>query len=112
MKAYPNHYNLMFNIGISFDEKVVCRLDFEPDGSHANNLMPGVPEHIIKGPHWHQWELNRHCVSSVLFHDKLPNAVPFTEAQKFDATLRWYCAKRNIALGNHGIHFPRQERLL
>lgn len=112
IKAFPNYHNLMFQMGISFDEKVVCRIDFELDGSHGNNLNPGVLPSLIKGPHWHSWELNRDLVWSVLHHDKLQRATPFTETHKFDATLRWYCAKRNIALGHHGIEFPIRERLL
>jgi hypothetical protein len=110
--ACPDYHNLMFHIGISFEEKVVCRLDFEPDTVHGNNFGTVELPPLIKGPHCHPWELNRGLVTSVLLHDRLPNAIPFTDAQKFDATLRWYCAKRRIELGHHGIEFPSRERLL
>lgn len=110
--AYPENHVPMFRICLEFLQKIVCRLDYEPDGSHANRLMPDGQNGLIHGPHWHAWELNRGCISSVLKYDKLPNAQPFTQAQKFDACLRWYCAERGIDLGHHGIVFPARERLL
>ena len=113
--AFPNYEpSPMFNIAFECCDKVVCRLDFDLDSVHGNNLRPrpqSLPA-LVHGPHWHSWELNRGEVRSILVYDKMPYAEPFTEAQKFDAVLRWYCGKRNIALGRHGLEFPMRSRLL
>jgi hypothetical protein len=113
--AFPDHEpSPRFNIAIECCDKVVCRLDFELDSVHGNNLRPrpqNVPA-LVHGPHWHSWELNRGEVRSLLYYDSMPYAQPFTEAQKFDAVLRWYCGKRNISLERHGIRFPMRSRLL
>jgi hypothetical protein len=102
---------MMFRIGIQFDEKMVCRLDYELDATHGNDLGSGMAELMIQGPHWHAWELNRHSVSSVLHHDRLRNAVRYTAARRFDAALRWYCGERHISLGHHGIELPRRLQI-
>lgn len=112
IKAYPNHHQLKFCLGIICLEKVVCRLDFELDATHTNGFFRGELPFMVHGPHWHAWELNRHHVESIKRYDKLPCADSFSAARKFDATLRWYCHQRNIEIGHHGIVFPPRERLL
>ena len=115
LKAYPE-YSLQprFSISLMFLELVVCRLDFELDAIHGNNSPTArhrLPL-VVRGPHWHSWELNRMTVKSVTHYLPLPNADEFTHARKFDATLRWYCDKRRIALDEHGIELPHRTRLL
>ncbi|MFO1503563.1 MAG: hypothetical protein U1F39_07075 [Steroidobacteraceae bacterium] len=107
--AYPEYHSLKFRIGIEFHGKVVDRLDYELDVAHANKAGFGD---LVKGPHWHTWEDNRHLVGSIYKHDKLPIAISFTDAQRFDAALRSYCKKRNIEIGHHGIEFPLRRKLL
>jgi hypothetical protein len=38
--------------------------------------------------------------------------VQYAEARHFDATLRWYCAKRRITIGQHAIAMPPRGRLI
>jgi hypothetical protein len=108
--SFPEHDSLKFCVGIMFSDYVVCRLDFDLDDVHGNNHAPELPLLVI-GPHWHSWELNRNTITlGHLFH--LSNALEFHDARQFDATLRWYCAQRNIVLGAHAIELPLAERLL
>jgi hypothetical protein len=113
--AFPNHEpSPKFHIAIECCDKVVDRVDFELDAVHGNNLTPrpaGVPA-LVHGPHWHAWELNRGETRSMLDYDRMRHAKPFTEAQKFDAVLRYYCTNRNIEIGRHGIELPPRSRLL
>lgn len=37
---YPDDPGLHFHIGIQFLEYVVCRLDFDVEDAHANNIVP------------------------------------------------------------------------
>ncbi|MBS0566093.1 MAG: hypothetical protein JSS59_01605 [Proteobacteria bacterium] len=108
--AFPEHESLKFCVAIMFSEYVVCRLDFDLEVVHGNNHSHELPL-LVVGPHWHSWELNRTTIElGHRFH--LPNALEFHEARQFDATLRWYCAQRHIALGAHKIELPHAERLL
>ena len=107
--TYPDHHNLKFRLCVELYDKVIDRLDFDPDESHANSAGFG---NLIEGPHWHSWNDNRHLSGSVTKYDKLRIAVPFAEARKFDAALRWYCHRVNIVLGQHGIDFPPRQKLI
>lgn len=112
--AYPNNPTLMFRIGIKFFDYIVCRLDFELEAIHANNFRAideGLP-HLIAGPHWHKWGINRRLVMSAGFPIKLHNAVPFDNHPRFDAALRAFCADWNIDLGHHSIELPPRDSLL
>ena len=112
--AYPNEPVLTFKIAIKFFDHVVCRLDFDPVAVHGNNFRSwgdGLPA-IIHGPHWHKWELNRTLVRSTTGPLKLQNAIPYDGSQKFDATLRAYCAARAIELGHHAVELPPRNTLL
>jgi hypothetical protein len=109
--AYTEHPTLKFCIGIMFPEGVVCRLDYELEAVHGNGFAYGLPLEV-QGPHWHSWELNRLSFKDNGHFLKLPYATTFHDARQFDATLRWYCAQRHIALGAHGIEFPPRGRLL
>jgi hypothetical protein len=111
IQAYPDYPTLKFRLGIECLGKIVCRIDYA-DETHGNNLAPHSLPILVHGPHWHPWELNRSHAGSILSYDSLPYAVHFKEARRFDATLRWYCAKRHINLDEHGITFPPKERLL
>ena len=107
--AYPDHHDLKFRFCVEVGGKVIDRLDFESDETHANTAGFG---NLIHGPHWHAWKDNRHLSTAVTKYDKLPIAVEFIEARKFDASLRWYCKQVNIVLNQHGIEFPAPQRLL
>lgn len=109
LMAYPEYHSLKFRLCLEFHDKVIDRLDFELDASHANKAGFGD---LVHGPHWHAWEDNRHLAGAVTVYDKLPIAVAFTNAQRFDAGLRWYCERRNIELGYHEIEFPPRGRLI
>jgi hypothetical protein len=112
--AYPNHPTLMFRIGIKFLDHMVCRLDFELDGAHANNFSSwddGLPG-LVKGPHWHSWEINRRLIKSIGSAFELHNATPFSISRQFDASLRWYCGERQIEIGRHEIELPPKEMLI
>ncbi len=111
VSAFPERPIPGFSIGIMCFDKVICRLDFEPDVAHGNPPDEGLTP-LVHGPHWHSWELNRLHVGPTRRFAKLRRAEPFTEAQKFDAALRWYCHRRNIEIGAHGIELPRREKLL
>ena len=92
-------------------DRIVDRLDFDLNDVHANGFGKRVPE-VVYGPHWHAWELNRQVISGKDEHWRLPLAQAYSESRKFDASLRWYCAERNITLGAHGIEIPPPEKLL
>lgn len=111
VSAFPDRAVPGFCIGIACFDKVIDRLDFEPDAAHGNPPNEGLKP-VVHGPHWHPWELNRLHVGPTRRFAKLRRAESFTAAQKFDATLRWYCGKRNIEIGQHGIDLPRREKLL
>lgn len=112
--AYPNHPTLKFVLGVKFFEHVVCRLDFDQEAVHGNNCRSwndDIPT-VVRGPHWHKWEINRALIRSTGFPLKLANAVPFNDSRKFDATLRAYCAAREIELGQHAIELPPKDSLI
>jgi hypothetical protein len=113
--AFPEYHSLKFCLGIVFMEHVVCRLDFDPDATHGNAVDDWSPlPKLIRGPHWHSWELNRDTFkqSGTSNYLKLPLASAYEKAKRFDAALRWYCAERHIPLGDHGIELPPPDRLL
>ena len=111
--SFPNHQSLRFHLAIIFDNpaapadhgQVVCRLDFHHEAIHSNGFGQSVPE-LVRGPHWHSWELNRHTIKRIDRHFDLHLAEEFTQARQFDAALRWYCKERNIQLGAHQIELP------
>lgn len=112
--AFPEHPTLKFRVGIYFGQ-VLCRLDFDLEAKHGNNLIPRdvVLPSLVTGPHWHSWELNRHLFKSVTSYTRLKCAAPLDAGvRKFDAALRWYCAQRKIQLGQHGIVLPGPRRLI
>ena len=115
IRAYPEHPTLKFCIGILFGRPIVCRLDFNLEAVHGNNFAPpglGLPS-LVKGPHWHSWEINRPLFVSVSSYTKLKCAVPLDAGiRKFDPALRWYCGKRNIELNQHQIALPERRRLV
>lgn len=110
----PNNPTLMFRIGIKFFEHVICRIDFDLDARHTNNARSwadGLPPLVI-GPHWHRWELNRSSINSISSPLKLPHAIPFNDAKRFDSVLRAFCADWSIELGRHAIDLPPRDALL
>lgn len=112
IEAFPDRNPILFTIGLLFNERCVCRVDYDTAATHSNNWAPGLPP-FVQGPHWHSWELNRDELrkrpSQYL---RLPYAIEFTQARAFDACLRWYCDTRNITLGPHGIDYPHKSFLL
>lgn len=115
VQFYPTYPLLMFRLSVNF-EPVVCRLDFELDGTHGNNLAEpreNLPP-VIHGPHYHAWPLNRRLVTSSRAPLKLKNALPLqTQIRQFDAALRFFCADNNIVLPRgHRIELPDKRSLL
>lgn len=111
IQADPTKDDLVFSVGIIFLERCVCRIDFDNRDRHFNHFHVALP-HVVAGPHWHSWELNRGDFKKLGHFKKLRYASGFTAAKQFDATLRWYCQERNIQLGAHGIEFPGKDGLL
>lgn len=109
--AFPEHNPRKFCIGLLFADHMIDRLDFDPLATHSNGWHSAL-QNVIKGPHWHSWELNRPTVKTVGRFLELPFADEFKDAREFDATLRWYCTKRRVALGAHGAEFPAPGRLI
>jgi hypothetical protein len=115
LQAYPNNPTLMFSVGIMFAGRVVCRLDFELEATHGNNLRSWDDElpRFVNGPHWHKWEINRAIIrtQTLEYPLRLNNAMPFDAARQFDSTLRIFCAERHIDLGYHEIDLPPRDSL-
>lgn len=109
--AFPDRQHLQFTIALLVEGRAVCRLDYDPEVIHDNGWADGLPG-MVKGPHWHSWEVNRDAFRKLSSHPvRLQRAIPFTQARAFDACLRWYCQERNIALGAHAIDFPASATL-
>ena len=114
MQAYNNDPSLRFHISVIV-EQAVCRLDFELYEAHANSMalaFDDIPA-LVKGPHFHPWEMNRRFVTSQTKPFRLRNAEPFTESRQFDSSLRWFCGRTRITLPpGHTIQFPGKTRLI
>lgn len=109
--ADPGQERLVFCVGILFLERSVCRLDFDDLDSHFNHHHPALPHHAV-GSHWHPWELNRPLFKKLEQFKRLLYCEEFREAKRFEASVRWYCGKRQIALGNLNLEFPPKASLL
>jgi hypothetical protein len=108
--AYPTHAQYRYSIGVQFSDGLIpCRLDYDPAAVHPNTLddpMEKLPS-IVRGPHWHSWEVNRRHIGSLTHPLKLPSAEQLGPLiRTFDAVLRVYCSRRLIALAQHGIELP------
>lgn len=109
--AFPDRKPHEFMIMLLFADHAVCRLDFEPTAVHGNPMSAPV-QTIVRGPHWHSWELNRDRVKIISGkHFDLPVAISVTGPRNFDDALRFYCQERNIELGAHPIQFPYPGQL-
>ena len=110
--AFPDRRPCEFTIMLLFADHTVCRLDYEPSGVHTNPMNAAAPS-IVRGPHWHAWELNRPHVKIVSGkHFALPVAVEVAGPRNFDDALRFYCQQRRIDLGAHPIEFPYPGQLI
>ncbi len=110
--AYPDRKPHEFVFCLLYDDHTICRLDFEPSGVHLNPMNCSSPG-IVKGPHWHSWELNRgHAKVVSGRHFDLPVAETLTGPRNFEDALRHFCQQRNIALGAHPIEFPYPGQLI
>ena len=109
--ADPGQERLVFCVGILFLDRCVCRLDFDDFDSHFNWNHPALPSHSI-GSHWHPWELNFPLFKKLDQFEKLLYSEEFREAKRFEASVRWYCGKRRIALGDIDLSFTRKASLL
>ena len=110
--AYPDRRPAEFIFCLLYADHTICRLDFESTAVHANPMDAPVPT-IIRGPHWHSWELNRDRVKVVSGkHFALPVADTLIGPRNFEDALRHFCQQRNIALGAHPIEFPYPGQLI
>ena len=109
--ADPGQERLVFGVGVVFLDRSICRLDFDDLDSHFNWHHPALPSHSI-GSHWHSWELNWPLFKKLDQFEKLLYSEEFREAKRFEASVRWYCGKRRIALGDLDLSFPPKASLL
>lgn len=109
--ADPGQERLVFCVGILFLDRAVCRLDFDELDSHFNHHHPALPRHVV-GSHFHPWELNSPLFKKLEQFKRLLYCEAFHEAKRFEASVRWYCGKRRIALGNLDLTFPPKASLL
>lgn len=111
--AYPDRRPSEFVLTLLFGDHAVCRVDYEPTATHTNTNSPCVLPYVVKGPHWHSWELNRLSVKVASGrHFPLHFADALIRPRNFGDMLRFYCHQRNIALGAHPIEFPHPEMLI
>lgn len=112
--AYPNHDSLKFAILISF-EPAICRLDFDYSDIHPNTYKKSGDdlESVVKGPHYHSWEMNRRFFTASSKPIELHNAEKLPlNIHKFDAALRWFCDLNKIILPHtHRIELPSKTNL-
>lgn len=109
--ADPGQVRPVFGVGILFLDRCVCRLDFDDLDAHFNRHHPALPAYSI-GPHWHSWELNWPLFKKLEQFERLLYSEEFREAKRFEASVRWYCGKRQIALGDMDLTFPPKANLL
>lgn len=109
--AFPDHHKLKFMVGLSLTGPLVDRLDFDLDDAHSNGWAPRLPA-LVKGPHWHRWQLNRETFQFINKKLKLPHAEVFKDARTFDAVFRHFCAENRIQLGALNLDFPPRRGLL
>lgn len=112
--GFPAARELKFRISLCYNA-AVCRLDYT-DETHPNVLrLPSdnLPP-LVKGPHFHSWEINRRFFKGASTVPRLELAEPFTEPGGFDSLLRWFCSRTNIEQppGGHYIGLPARDTLL
>jgi len=120
ISAFPDSPTLRFRLILMFLGWDVSRLDFDQNVKHANRFPRFAPTFgrgralpgLVTGPHWHSWQINKETIHSLANPFKLPYALPFTETQQFDASLRWFCAKHSIELDHHNIVYPHRVKLI
>jgi hypothetical protein len=107
----PIDYHVLIEVG-----PAVCRVDFEPHGTHTNEIFGpiGGLSPIVNGPHYHSWPINKHFFVSTVSAIKLQNAVPLaSNLRQFDAVFRWFASENNIRLdGQIDIALPPRTRIL
>lgn len=113
--ACPNSANLIFSILITF-EPTICRIDFDESVIHVNSHAIGTDDidSIVKGSHYHSWELNKrfftHSSKTIDLHNEIPLE---TNIRQFESALRWFCDENRIILGHdHRVEFPERTLLL
>ncbi len=93
----------------------VTRLDVTAHENHSNpfDALGSKRPTLIRGPHFHSWELNRRFVDSARGLPRLPMAEPYLGSVKVMHALRWFCGETKITLP-HGDSFdlPSSGRLL
>ncbi len=111
----PNSTYLIFSILITFDP-AICRLDFDERVDHSNSHAIGSEniEPIIRGPHYHPWDLNKRFFIHSNKPIELHNAIPLDKnIVQFDSALRWFCDTNKIILNHdHRIELPRSNLLI
>ncbi|NDV88739.1 hypothetical protein GTW51_18735 [Aurantimonas aggregata] len=112
--GFPSATELKFRISLCYNA-AICRLDYT-DETHPNTRrLPndGLPA-IVKGPHFHSWELNRRFFKGAPVAQRLELAEKFTVAGGFDSLLRWFCSRTNIEQppSGHYIALPTRDTLL
>lgn len=113
--AYPDRTPVEFYILIEFGQ-VICRVDFEPNGGHTNDIWGPVPDlaPLVSGPHYHAWELNKHYFKSTTRAIELHNAIALPDnLRRFAAVFRWFAAQNNIRLnGPLELDLPPRTRIV
>lgn len=115
INASPNSANLKFNILITF-EPTICRLDFDETVIHMNSHAIGTDDidSIVRGSHYHSWELNKRFFTHSSRPIDLHNAISLeSNIRRFDSALRWFCTTNRVILRrDHCIEFPERSLLL
>lgn len=115
INASPESTMLKFSILITF-EPAISRLDFDAGEIHLNShaISADNLDAVVRGSHYHSWELNKRFFTHSAKAIELHNAVPLKEnIHQFDSALRWFCADNKIILGhNHRIELPLRHTLL
>ncbi len=112
--GFPTARELKFRISLCYNA-AICRFDYT-DETHPNVLKlinDNLPP-LVKGPHFHSWEINRRFFRGAATVPRLELAEPFSEPGGFDSLLRWFCSRTNIEqpVSGHYIRLPTRDTLL
>lgn len=105
VNAYPTKQRQpCFGIILLYAGSAVWRVDYGYSIGHTNPfIQDNSIESIIKGPHYHSWDDNKHLVTGRALPKHLPVARSLpNNIQSYDNCFRWFCSHVSISMSQIG----------